>query len=97
VASKDVPGNEDERRRYIQKSIWDFVDAPCAMILKIDDEEREPPIMLTKDDLDSLLWKNRDEWDRLVLHFIDGNGVPASHGPVEIDRSEFFHNNHFLL
>jgi len=80
-----------------QKRLFDFIDVPCAMILKIDDEHRDPPIMLTKDDLDSLLWKNRDEWDRLTLHFLDGKGEPTPHGPVDLERSDVFDDNHFLL
>lgn len=81
----------------IQKNLLDFIDIPCAVIIGIDGECRDPPICLTKDDLDNLFWKNRDEWDTITLHFLDGLGRPHPDGPVEFDRAEIDNSNHFLI
>lgn len=82
---------------YTQKCLLDFYDIPCAMIVGIDGKEQLPPIRLTKDDLDNLFWKNRDEWERIAIHFLDGRGMPHPDGPLEFDRSDLFGGNHFQL
>lgn len=82
---------------HIQKSLLDYIDIPCAMITSIDGEDRSPPIHLTKDDLDRLLWRNRDEWETITLHYLDHTGEPRPGGVVEMRRDDVFGGNHFLL
>ena len=82
---------------YVQKTLLDFVDIPCALIVKIDGKAKRPPIRMTKDDLEFLLRRNRDEWSTMTVHFLDGTGTPVTTGPVELDKAELPFNNHFLI
>jgi hypothetical protein len=81
----------------VQKTLLDFVDIPCALIVKIDGKSKTPPIRMTKDDLEYLLRRNRDEWNNLTVHFLDGTGVPIATGPVDLARDECQFTNHFLI
>jgi len=81
----------------VQKTLLDFFDIPCALIVRIDGKDKRPPIRMTKDDLEFLLRRNRDEWNSLTIHFLDGTGTPISSGPVDLEREELPLNNHFLI
>jgi hypothetical protein len=82
---------------HVQKTLLDFIDIPCALIVRIDGKDKRPPIRMTKDDLEFLLRRNRDEWSTLTVHFLDGTGTPLSTGPVDLEREGLPLNNHFLI
>jgi hypothetical protein len=81
----------------VQKTLLDFIDIPCALIVRIDGKDKSPPIRMTKDDLEYLLRRNRDEWSSLTVHFLDGTGTPIATGPVNLERDELQFSNHFLI
>jgi len=81
----------------VQKTLLDFIDIPCALIVGIDGKAKSPPIRMNKDDLEFLLRRNRDEWNTLTVHFLDGTGMPLDTGPVVLEREDLPLNNHFLI